>query len=161
APRPLGSRVGPARCPCIDPRPDRTRLPAVPLGLKAGGFARSPLFAAIVLVATSLCVIVPVLNDSGDISGSFGQLLISAASIADFGSIILLSLFFSGKATSTGGTLILLGAFGLVVLLVGLAIARALLIPIGMIFQGHVPLDPSPRARTAIASSARRLRGAG
>src|SRR5262249_24516402 len=72
------------------------------LGLKAGGFAKSPLFVAIVLVATSLGVIVPVLKDSGDISGSFGQLVLSAASIADFGSIILLSLFFSGKATSTG-----------------------------------------------------------
>ena len=50
--------------------------------------------------------------------------MIAAASIADFGAIILLSLFFSGQgSTSTAGTLILLGVFGLVVLLVGLAIA--------------------------------------
>jgi Kef-type K+ transport system membrane component KefB len=94
------------------------------LGLKEKGFARSPLFVAILLVATSLGVIVPVLKDSGNISTGFGQLVIAAASIADFGAIILLSLFFSGKgSTSTAGTLILLGAFGLVVLLVGLAIA--------------------------------------
>ena len=94
------------------------------LGLKAGGFVKSPLFVAIVLVATSLGVIVPVLKDSGNISTSFGQLVIAAASIADFGAIILLSLFFSGRgSTSTAGTLILLGVFGLVVLLVGLAIA--------------------------------------
>src|SRR6516165_649108 len=94
------------------------------LGLKAGGFVKSPLFVAIVLVATSLGVIVPVLKDSGNISSSFGQLVIAAASIADFGAIILLSLFFSGKgSTSTTGTLILLGVFGLVVLLVGLAVA--------------------------------------
>jgi Kef-type K+ transport system membrane component KefB len=93
------------------------------LGLTAGGFVRSPLFVAIVLVATSLGVIVPVLKDSGNISSSFGQLVIAAASIADFGAIILLSLFFSGKgSTSTTGTVILLGVFGLVVVLVGLAI---------------------------------------
>jgi len=96
----------------------------VGLGLQAGGFVKSPLFVAIVLVATSLGVIVPVLKDSGNISSNFGQLVIAAGSIADFGAIILLSLFFSGKgSTSTAGTLILLGVFGLVVALVGLAIA--------------------------------------
>ena len=94
------------------------------IGLHAGGFVKSPLFVAIVLVATSLGVIVPVLKDSGNISSNFGQLVIAAASIADFGAIILLSVFFSGKgSTSTAGTLILLGVFGLVVGLVGLAIA--------------------------------------
>jgi Kef-type K+ transport system membrane component KefB len=96
----------------------------VGLGLHAGGFVKSPLFVAIVLVATSLGVIVPVLKDSGNIGSSFGQLVITASSIAEFGSIILLSLFFSGKgSTSTAGTLILLGIFGLVVVLVGIAIA--------------------------------------
>src|SRR5436305_4264340 len=94
------------------------------LGLQAGGFVKSPLFVAIVLVATSLGVIVPVLKDSGNIGSDFGQLVIAAASIADFGAIILLSVFFSGKgSTSTAATLILLGVFGLVVGLVGLAIA--------------------------------------
>jgi Kef-type K+ transport system membrane component KefB len=96
----------------------------VGLGLQAGGVVKSPLFVAIVLVATSLGVIVPVLKDSGNISTSFGQLVIAAASIADFGAIILLSLFFSGNgSTSTAGTLILLGLFGAVVVLVGLVIA--------------------------------------
>jgi Kef-type K+ transport system membrane component KefB len=50
--------------------------------------------------------------------------VIAAASIADFGAIILLSLFFSGKgSTDTAGKLILLGIFALVVVLIGLAIA--------------------------------------
>jgi len=94
------------------------------LGLKAGGFVKSPLFVAIVLVATSLGVIFPVLKDSGNLTSSFGQLVIAAASIAEFESIVLLSLFFSGKgSTSTSGTLILLGVFGVVVLVVGLAIS--------------------------------------
>jgi Kef-type K+ transport system membrane component KefB len=94
------------------------------LGLKAGGFVKSPLFVAIVLAATSLGVIFPVLKDSGNLTSSFGQLVIAAASIAEFGSIVLLSLFFSGRgSTSTTGTLILLGVFGVVVLLVGLSIS--------------------------------------
>ena len=94
------------------------------LGLKAGGFVRSPLFVAIVLVSSSLGVIVPVLKDSNNAGSSFGQLVIAGASIAEFGAIILLSLFFSGKgSTSTAGTLILLGVFALGVALVGVAIA--------------------------------------
>ena len=94
------------------------------IGLNAGGLVKSPLFVAIVLVASSLGVIFPVLKDSGTIGGSFGQLVITSASIAEFGSIILLSLFFSSTgAASTAGVLILLGGFGLVLALVGLAIA--------------------------------------
>ena len=94
------------------------------LGLKAGGFVKSPLFVAIVLASSTVGVIFPVLKDSGNIGSSFGQLVIAATSIGEFASIILLSLFFSSKgSTSTAGTLILLGGFGLVVLLVGLAIA--------------------------------------
>jgi Kef-type K+ transport system membrane component KefB len=96
----------------------------VGIALHAGGLVNSPLFVAIVLVATSLGVIVPVLKDSGNIDSSFGQLVIAAASIADFGSIILLSLFFSGRpSTTTAGALILLGIFGLAVVSVGIAIA--------------------------------------
>ena len=93
------------------------------LGLSAGGFVKSPVFAAVVLSATSLGVIVPVLEDSGDIGSSFGQFVVAGSSFAEFGSIILLSLFFSGeRATSTAATSILLVGFGLLVVLVGLAI---------------------------------------
>jgi Kef-type K+ transport system membrane component KefB len=68
----------------------------VSLGLKAGGLVDTPLLVAIILCATSLGVLVPVLKDAGEISSTFGQLIIAAASIADFGAIILLSIFFSG-----------------------------------------------------------------
>src|SRR6516225_10394957 len=96
------------------------------IALRAGGLVKSPLFVAIVLAATSLGVVFPVLKDSRTIDSSLGQLVIAAASIAEFGSIILLSLFFSGKSsTSTAGRLILLGIFALVVVLVGAAIASA------------------------------------
>ena len=74
---------------------------AAGLALKGGGFVKSPLFIAIVLVSTSLGVIVSVLKDSDNIGSDFGQLVIAAASIADFGTIILLSLFFSSWARPT------------------------------------------------------------
>lgn len=71
------------------------------IGLDAAGQAESGLFVAIVLAATSLGVVIPVLKDSSAIAGDLGQLVILAASIADFGTIILLTLFFSREATST------------------------------------------------------------
>jgi Kef-type K+ transport system membrane component KefB len=86
---------------------------AVGLALGAGGLVETPLLVAIILCATSLGVLVPVLKDAGEISSTFGQLIVAAASIADFGAIILLSVFFSGEG-GTGATLLLLG--GLVLL---------------------------------------------
>jgi Kef-type K+ transport system membrane component KefB len=80
---------------------------AVSLGLKAGGLVDSPLLIAVILVATSLGVIIPVLKDAGEIATPFGQLVVAAGSIADFGAIILLSLLFSGEG-GTGSTILLL-----------------------------------------------------
>jgi Kef-type K+ transport system membrane component KefB len=82
---------------------------AVALLLSAGGLVETPLLVAIILCATSLGVIVPVLKDTGEISTAFGQLIVAAASIADFGAIILLTLFFSGEG-GVGSTLLLLAA---------------------------------------------------
>jgi Kef-type K+ transport system membrane component KefB len=81
----------------------------VSLGLKGAGLVDTPLLVAIILCATSLGVLVPVLKDAGEISSTFGQLIIAAASIADFGAIILLTIFFSGEG-GTGSTLLLLGS---------------------------------------------------
>jgi Kef-type K+ transport system membrane component KefB len=81
----------------------------VALGLKAAGLVETPLLVAIVLCSTSLGVLIPVLKDAGEISSAFGQLVIGAATIADFGAIILLTLFFSGEG-GVGSTLVLLGS---------------------------------------------------
>src|SRR5919109_1513240 len=94
----------------------------VSLGLRAAGLVDTPLLVAIILCATSLGVLVPVLKDSGEISSTFGQLIIAAASIADFGAIILLTLLFSGEG-STGSTVLLLGSL-FVLAAVVLAVVR-------------------------------------
>jgi len=78
--------------------------------LKAAGLVETPLLVAIILCATSLGVIIPVLKDVGELTSKFGQLVLAAASIADCGAVILLSLFFSGEG-GPGSTAILLGVF--------------------------------------------------
>src|SRR5215217_2455390 len=96
----------------------------VGFGLKAAGLVETPLLVAIILCATSLGVIVPVLKDSGEISSTFGQLIVAAASIADFGAIILLTLFFSGEG-GVGSTLLLLGALLVLAAVVFLSVRGA------------------------------------
>jgi Kef-type K+ transport system membrane component KefB len=93
----------------------------VALGLGAAGLVDTPLLVALILCATSLGVLVPVLKDAGEIGSTFGQLIIAAASIADFGAIILLTVFFSGEG-GTGSTLLLLGSL--------LALATAVLVAV-------------------------------
>jgi Kef-type K+ transport system membrane component KefB len=82
----------------------------VGLVLFLAGQVLSPLFIAIVLVATALGIVVPLLEDTGESNSDFGQLIIAGATFAEFGSIILLSLFFSGEATNIGAKLVLLSS---------------------------------------------------
>jgi Kef-type K+ transport system membrane component KefB len=84
----------------------------------------SPLLIAIILVSTALGVVVPLLKDAGESSTDFGQLIIAGAMFAEFGSIILLSLFFSREATSTGTKLVMLGGFVLLAIAFALAVLR-------------------------------------
>jgi Kef-type K+ transport system membrane component KefB len=91
-------------------------------GLRAGNLVRSPLLVAIILSATGLGVILPILKDAGATGSSFGQVVIAGASIAEVGPIVLLSLFFSGKSSGVGAKLVLLIGFALFVLAVALTI---------------------------------------
>ena len=95
------------------------------LVLDLAGIADEPLLIAVILASTSLGVIVPVLQDTGESSSRFGQLVIAAASIADFASVLLLTLLFSGEATGAGAKLILIGLFVLAILAVALAVSGA------------------------------------
>jgi Kef-type K+ transport system membrane component KefB len=91
--------------------------------LQAAGLASQPIFVAIVLSATSLGVLVPVLKDAGESGSTFGQLIIASGTIADFATVILLSLFFSREASSTTTKVILLAGLFVVAVLLALAIA--------------------------------------
>src|SRR5690242_19165989 len=96
----------------------------VSLGLKATGLIETPLLIAIILCATSLGVLIPVLKDAGEIGSAFGQLIIAAGTIADFGAVILLSIFFSGEG-GVGSTLLLIGSLVLLALVVLIAVKSA------------------------------------
>jgi Kef-type K+ transport system membrane component KefB len=85
----------------------------------------APLLVAIILGATSFGIVVAVLKDAGQTGTPFGQLVIAGASIADFTTVILLSLFFSTSGASFETTLVLLLLFLGVVAVLGLVLAGA------------------------------------
>ena len=95
------------------------------VGLHAGGLVRSPLLIGITLSATSLGIVIPVLKDAEQVATPFGQLVAAGASIAEVATIVLLSLFFSGESSGIGAKLVLLGLFGLFVLVVALVVFGA------------------------------------
>lgn len=86
---------------------------AVGLGLRATDLIRSPLLVAIMLSATGLGVVLPILKDAGETTMPFGQIVVAGASIAEVVPIVLLSLFFSGESGGVGAKLVLLAGFAL------------------------------------------------
>jgi Kef-type K+ transport system membrane component KefB len=98
---------------------------AVGYSLGAVGLVQTPPFIAIVLAATSLGVLIPLLKDTGRSGSDFGQVVIAAASLADFGTIILLSVLFSREATSIWTQLVLIGSLVLLAVLVFVAVRGA------------------------------------
>jgi Kef-type K+ transport system membrane component KefB len=70
---------------------------AVGYGLRTEDLVRSPLLIAIILSATGLGVILPILEDTGVTVTPFGQVVVAAGAMAEIVPIVLLSLFFPGK----------------------------------------------------------------
>jgi Kef-type K+ transport system membrane component KefB len=92
---------------------------------EAVDLVEAPLLVSIVLAATAFGIVVAVLSDARETGSHFGQLVIAAASVADFGTVILLSLFFSTKGSGVEATILLLAMFAGFVAIVGLALWRA------------------------------------
>jgi Kef-type K+ transport system membrane component KefB len=82
--------------------------------LHQAGLVKTPLLVAVILVATSLSVIIVPLRDAGQTNTPFGQQVIAAAAIAEFGAVILLSFFFSADQVGVETELLHLSAFVLV-----------------------------------------------
>jgi Kef-type K+ transport system membrane component KefB len=92
----------------------------------AAGWVHSALLLAVTLSATSLGLVVPVLKDAGQTERPTGQAVVVAASVADVGAVLLLSLFFSTRAgAGTGTRVVLLACFALVVAVLAWALLRA------------------------------------
>src|SRR5436190_3713285 len=88
-------------------------------GLRLADLVRSPLLIAIVLSATGLGIVLPILKDAGETATPFGGIVVAGASIAEVMPIVLLSLFFSGEAGGIGSKLVLLIGFAIFVAAVG------------------------------------------
>jgi Kef-type K+ transport system membrane component KefB len=89
------------------------------------GTDEDPLLLAIIFVATSLGVLVPVLKDAGEIDSEFGQLVFISGSIAEFASILLLSLFFSKDSSSPEVSFLLVCGFAVLIVAGSLMVGRA------------------------------------
>jgi Kef-type K+ transport system membrane component KefB len=98
---------------------------AVALIFEAVELIGATLLVAIILGATSFGIVVAVLKDAGQTGTPFGQLVIAGASLADFATVILLSLFFSSSGASFETTLTLLILFLGVVAALAVAVAGA------------------------------------
>jgi Kef-type K+ transport system membrane component KefB len=123
---------------------DFSKLRGRPLTLGVWGFALSlaiglalcfplaqaddiidPLLVAIILSSTSLGIVAPVLKDTGLLGTTTGRFVIAACSVAEFGSIVVLSMFF----TQTGSadplvTVLKLVGLGTIVLVIALLATR-------------------------------------
>jgi Kef-type K+ transport system membrane component KefB len=95
------------------------------IGAHAAGLVRNPLLAAVALSATSLGLVVPVLKDAGKAESTVGQYTIAAATVADFGAVLLLSLLFSASKGGPGSKVFMFASFIVVVLAVAVGLGRA------------------------------------
>jgi Kef-type K+ transport system membrane component KefB len=86
--------------------------------------AENPLLVGIILLATSLGLIVPILEDAGVADRPVGQFAIAGASLGELSPVVLLSLFFSGRATGIGSKLLLLSLLVVLVVLVVIGTLR-------------------------------------
>jgi len=98
---------------------------AVGFALKGADLVKSPLLVAVILSATGLGIILPILKDAGQTSTPFGQVVVAGASIAEVTPIVLLSLFFSGESGGLGSKLVLLVGFIVFVAAIGASVLGA------------------------------------
>jgi len=90
---------------------------------RLAGQARQPLLLAIILMSTSAGLLLPLLKDAGEESTGFGQLVMTAAALAEIVPIMLLSLFFSATSATPGAQAVSLAIFIVLVVLSGTALA--------------------------------------
>jgi Kef-type K+ transport system membrane component KefB len=95
----------------------------VALGISAAGDIDSALFVGFALASSTVGLIVPILRDADETETRFGQVVLAGTSVAEFGAILLLSLFFSQHASSTGSRIFLLALFATAIVLAGLGLS--------------------------------------
>ena len=95
------------------------------VGLRWAGMVQSAMLVAVILSGTALGVVAPVLKDAGEITTEFGQIVVAASSISEFGTILLLSLLFSREVASPAAKLVLVAGFAVLTIVVVVAMTTA------------------------------------
>jgi Kef-type K+ transport system membrane component KefB len=73
---------------------------AISLPLAGIDFVINPLLVAIIISSTSVGIVSPVLRDAGVLETRTGTFVIAACSVAEFGSIVVLSMFFTRSGSA-------------------------------------------------------------
>jgi Kef-type K+ transport system membrane component KefB len=89
---------------------------------RLAGQAVQPLLLAIILMSTSAGLLLPLLKDAKEESTGFGQLVMTAAALAEIVPIMLLSLFFSATSATPGAQAVSLAIFAVLLVLAGTAL---------------------------------------
>jgi len=89
-----------------------------------GGAGTRPILLAIIFMSTSAGLLLPLLKDAGEAATEFGQLIMTAAALAEIVPILLLSLLFSAASKTTGDKLVSLAIFLALLVLIGFAVAE-------------------------------------
>jgi Kef-type K+ transport system membrane component KefB len=83
-----------------------------------------PILLAIIFSSTSAGLLLPLLKDAGEGSTEFGQLVMTAAAVAELVPILLLSLLFSADSETPADKIVSLVVFLALLALIGLAVSR-------------------------------------
>ena len=94
------------------------------LALSLAGAGARPVFLAVVLTSTSAGLLLPLLKDAGQQRTPFGQLVMTAAALAEVATILMLSLLFSATSKTTADRLASLAMFLALLAAIGLALGR-------------------------------------
>lgn len=82
-----------------------------------------PWLLGLALMSTSLGLVVPILREAGQSRTPFGQTVMGSSSVAEFGALLLLTLFYSTDGTDTGRQVALIAIFAVATVFLGVAVA--------------------------------------
>ena len=94
------------------------------LALSLAGASAKPVFLAVVLTSTSAGLLLPLLKDAGQERTPFGQLVMTAAALAEVATIMMLSLLYSAASKTSADRLASLAMFLALLAVIGLALGR-------------------------------------
>ena len=117
---------------------------------RLAGQVTHPLLLAIILMSTSAGLLLPLLKDTGQEATQFGQLVMTAAALAEIVPIMLLSLFFSAASKTTADQLVSLAIFLTLLVLIGVALGRVRRLEVPARLLNHLA-DSSAQLRVRAA----------